>query len=121
MSSRQDAVSYVISDEDMDDIEDVDDVEQMILEDLGMVVRELNDDELSRLSKDGVVVESIVQNSKIARTNMKDDYIITTVNGVDVTTKTELLRELAKAEDLVVVEGFYEDYPGEYPYAFHKD
>ena len=121
LSSRQDAVSYVLRDEDMQNIEDVEDIEQMLLEDLGMVVRELNDRELSRLSKDGVVVESIVEDSKIARTNMKDDYIITSVNGVGITSKNELIRELAKADDLVVVEGYYENYPGEYPYAFHKD
>jgi S1-C subfamily serine protease len=119
LSSRQDAVSYVISE---DDIEKVDNsAGPVILEDLGIVIRELSSDEKDRLTQEGIFVESIVEDSKIARTNMKDDYIITSVNGVGVASKKDLMRELSKAEDLVVLEGYYEDFPGEYPYAFHKD
>ncbi|MBT8189355.1 MAG: trypsin-like peptidase domain-containing protein, partial [Bacteroidia bacterium] len=62
-----------------------------ILLDLGFELRELNSDEIDRLDKEGILVVSIFRNSTIAKTNMDPGYIITTINGNEVTTVNQLI------------------------------
>jgi serine protease Do len=113
LSSRQNAVStereYALDDENAE-----------ILSDIGISVRELTRSEMSRFKKDGIFVETIETGSAIDRVKMKQEYIITSVNGNEVSTVQELIHELLSATDMVVLDGFYEKYPGDYPYAFHK-
>jgi len=113
LSSRQNAVSterdYAKGEES-----------EEILSDLGISVRELTRAETNRFDKDGIFVESIESGSTIDRVKMKQEYIITSVNGNDVSSVRELIHELLRANDMVVLDGFYEKYPGDYPYAFHK-
>ena len=92
-----------------------------VLEGLGFVIRDLSEEENNRLKSDGIFVEKIYRGSKIARTNMEEDYIITEINGQKVGSKDQLIRELNRSSGMVVLKGFYEKYPGEYPYAFSKD
>ncbi len=96
-------------------VEPEDDVSQ----ELGFTVRDLNSAEKSRLKSNGILVEKIFRGGKIDGTNMEEDYIITEINGEKVDSKTKLLEALATAKGMVVLKGFYEKYPGEYPYAFH--
>ncbi|MDX1476302.1 MAG: Do family serine endopeptidase [Saprospiraceae bacterium] len=98
---------------------DLDDTQ--VLEDLGLTVRELTSEEKRENRTEGVYVERIRRGSTIAETNMKEGYIITQLNGRSVTSIDELVRGINRQEGLIVLDGFYEDYNGEYPYAFRKD
>jgi C-terminal processing protease CtpA/Prc len=91
-----------------------------MLLDLGFELRNLTVSEEKRLKMKGVKVISIYRGSKIERTEMDPDYIITKVNDTRVTTVDEVLRELKTAKTKVLLEGFYENYPGEYYYTFAK-
>jgi serine protease Do len=113
LSSRQNSVSsereYTLEDENNE-----------ILSDIGITVRDLTPSEMSKYHKDGIFVETIEAGSPIDRVKMKEEYIITSVNGNDVSTVKELIHELLRTNDMIVLDGFYEKYPGDYPYAFHK-
>ncbi|HHH50577.1 MAG TPA: PDZ domain-containing protein [Saprospiraceae bacterium] len=90
-----------------------------ILEDLGFEIRDLSDDEKRRLkTKKGVMVKSITRGSKIERTNMDPGFIITKINDIEILSVDSVLDILDSAEGKIMLEGFYENYPGEYYYAF---
>lgn len=91
-----------------------------LLLNLGFELRELTMTEERKLNVKGVKVISIFRGSKIERTEMDPDYVITKVNDVRVTTVDEVVRELKKAKSKVLLEGFYENYAGEYYYTFAK-
>ncbi len=115
LSRRQNSVE--IPDEyASSDTEELDEV----LQDLGLEVRELTSTERNRLQTTGVFVTRITDGSKIDRINMEDEYIITSVNGKPVASVSELVAQISRARDMVVLDGFYENYPGDFPYAFYK-
>ena len=70
--------------------------------------------------KNGVKVISIRKGSKIDRTNLTPGFVITKVNDKAVKTVDELILIVEKSDNKVMLEGVYEDYPGEYFYAFKK-
>ena len=88
--------------------------------DLGFELRDLVPSEERRLGMKGAKVTSIYRNSKIERTEMDPDYIITKVNDNRVRNLQECVNALKEAKDKVLLEGFYENYPGEYYYTFSK-
>ena len=89
------------------------------LKNLGFILRELTTDERRRLRVSGVFVESIKPGSTIERTEMDTGYIITKVGEVRVSSVPEVVNELKKKNGKeVYLEGFYENYPGEYYYTF---
>jgi hypothetical protein len=49
---------------------------------------------------------------------MEPGYIIETFNGSQITSVDQLLSQLKSAQGNVFLEGFYEKYPGQFPYAF---
>jgi S1-C subfamily serine protease len=87
---------------------------------LGISARDLTTAEKKELETDGVYVEEILQGSKIAQTNMEKEYIITKINGKKISSTKELRLEILNAVGTIVFDGFYEKYPGDYPYAFKK-
>jgi serine protease Do len=89
-----------------------------LMEDLGLDVRELTRDEEKRLEVQGVKVIRIYRGSRIERTNMDPGFIITKMDNQKVTSVEDLTELLEKAEGKVMFEGVYENYPGEYYYAF---
>lgn len=95
--------------------------DERILRDLGFELRNLTREEVRRLRVSGVKVISIYRGSKIERTNMDPGFIITKVDNKKLTNVDELIRELKKASGKVMLEGVYENYPGEYYYAFPID
>lgn len=113
LSSRQNTVSsereYALDEDNAE-----------ILSDLGITVRDLSKSEMNQFHKDGIFVETIESGSTIDKVKMKKEYIITSVNGNEVSSVRELVHELLRASDMIVLDGFYEKYPGDYPYAFHK-
>ncbi len=85
----------------------------------GFDLRELSQDEKRRLRVSGVYVETIEVGSTIEKTEMDPGYIITKVAGVRVSSVQEVINELKKRRGQdVYIEGFYENYPGEYYYTF---
>jgi Do/DeqQ family serine protease len=91
-----------------------------ILTDLGFELRNLDSGEKRNLSSLGAKVITIYQNSIIDQTKMEPGYIITSVNEKAVDTVEELIDAISSAESEVVLNGFYENHPGEYPYRFKK-
>jgi len=86
---------------------------------LGFDLRELTDKEKKKLkTKSGVYVVSILRGSSIEKTQMDPGYIITKVNDKRVSSIDEILVELKNTKGTVMLEGFYENFPGEYYYAF---
>ena len=92
-----------------------------VLEDLGFELRELSRAEQERIDVEGVIVKSVFRGSKIERTNMDPGFIITKVNDTYVNNVESILHEINKATDKVMLEGIYENYKGEYYYAFPVD
>lgn len=93
--------------------------DEFLLE-LGFELRNLVPSEEKRVGSKGVKVVSIYRGSKIERTEMDPDYIITKVNDVRVKSVEDAVKALKEARDKVLLEGFYENYPGEYYYTFSK-
>ncbi len=90
-----------------------------LAETLGFELRDLSREEQLRLGTKGVYVESITPGSTIHATSMDPGYIITRVNDQYVSSVDELLVILAQNRGKkVMLEGFYEEYPGEYYYTF---
>ena len=89
-----------------------------LLEELGFELRELTREESKRFQVEGVMVKSVFRGGKIERTNMDPGFIITKVNEMDVIDIESVIKEIRDAEDKVMLEGIYENYPGEYYYAF---
>lgn len=88
--------------------------------DLGFTLRNLKETEQRRLKKTGVYVETVKRNSLIDRTNMERSFIITAVNGEEVSSVDELEETILAAENEVELLGFYEKFKGEYSYSFEK-
>ena len=87
-----------------------------ILSEIGMNVRDLSASEVSRLPKDGVIVSGIAPGSKIAKANMEEKFIITRINGVPVKNTEDLKAELKHAGTGLYLQGYYEEYPGDFAY-----
>jgi serine protease Do len=95
--------------------------ELTLLDDLGVELREVSSDEkkILRISN-GIKVISIRKGSTIDRTNLTPGFVITKVNDTKVMTVEELMKIIEKADEKIMLEGIYEEHPGEYFYAFKK-
>lgn len=89
-----------------------------VLQQLGFDIRNLTKDEVKRLRTEGVKVVSIYQGGRIERTNMDPGFIITKLDNIKINNVEELIVELKASKGKVMLEGVYENYPGEYYYAF---
>jgi len=49
---------------------------------------------------------------------MEPGYIITSINNVEINSTQELISFLTDNKGTMYIQGFYEKYPGEYPYTF---
>lgn len=92
-------------------------VPEVILQDLGMTVRDLNEYEEARLPKGGVIVSEITSGSQIANVNMEKKFIITRLNGVPTINVEALKQELRKAGSSLYFQGYYENFPGDFAYS----
>ena len=92
--------------------------DESLLRDLGFELRNLSSDEKRKIGTDGVMVVSVYRGSKIERTNMDPEFIITKINDEKVSSIEEVIDKIRKASGKVMLEGVYESYPGEYYYAF---
>lgn len=69
----------------------------------------------------GVVVSKIIDGGPVSKTRMQSGFVITSVNGQDVTSVEALTRALANATGPVRVEGIYPGYDGSYTYPLNLD
>ncbi len=88
--------------------------------DLGFELRDLDSKEKEQNATEGVMVVSIYKDSKIESINMDPGYIITSINGKDISNIKEFKAILEKAEGEIYLNGIYENYPREWPYKFRK-
>lgn len=88
-----------------------------ILSDIGMNIRDLNAYEEARLPRDGVVVSSITMGSLIDDINMEVNFIITKINGFPISNVVDFKAELARAGSSIYLQGYYEEFPGDFAYS----
>ncbi len=90
-----------------------------IMDYLGFEIRDLSREEMRRLRVSGVYVKSIDIGSTIEETQMDPGFIITKINDEKVTSVDEVEDKLDSLKGTkVYLEGFYENYRGEYFYTF---
>jgi len=89
-----------------------------ILTDLGFELRDLDSMERSKTGKNGLYVVSVYKGSTIGNSNIEPGYIITNYNGQDISNTSDFVSWLSSHTGTVVLQGFYENYPGEFPYTF---
>jgi serine protease Do len=118
-SGKRYSTSVTLKDKDMASKIVVKSEDDSILGNMGFTLRELTTDERRKMRVSGVYVENIKVGSIIEKTEMDPGYIITKVGEVKVSTVQEVINELKKKRGSeVYLEGFYENYPGEYYYTF---
>lgn len=92
--------------------------EEQLLHRLGFELRNLSRGERKRLDRAGVKVMSIFRGSEIESTNMEPGFIITSIDDRKVRDLDDALRYLKRSKGQTVLRGVYENYEGEYFYAF---
>lgn len=95
--------------------------EEDLLKNLGVELQDLTEEDVNRIGNRGVRVLSIYRGSKIERTNMEPGFIITKVGEKKVKNIQDFIKVIKETKGKVMLEGVYEDYPGEYYYAFALD
>ncbi len=86
---------------------------------LGIELEDVNDQLCKKLEIEGGVKVKELYPGKVRKyTQMKEGFIITAIDGKKVKSKEKVLDILDKKEGGVMLEGIYEDIPGEYFYAF---
>lgn len=89
-----------------------------ILTDIGFELRNLDSYEKSKYQTEGIMVVSVYRNSIISESRLEPGFVITKVNNKNITAVNDLVNFLDKRKGTIVLEGFYENYPGEFPYTF---
>lgn len=89
-----------------------------ILTNIGFELREMDSREIARNAEKGVYVVSVFKNSKAGRANIEPGYIITSINDKEVRTVNDLIKIVKEYKGPIVFNGYYENYPGEFPYTF---
>ncbi len=88
--------------------------------DLGFELRDLDSKEKEQNATEGVMVVSIYKGSKIESVNMDPGYIITSINGKEISNIKQFKAILEKEQGEIYLNGIYENYPREWPYKFRK-
>lgn len=92
-----------------------------ILRKVGFELRELDSYEKTKFKTQGVMVVSVTSGSLVSNSNLEPGLIITKLNNRTVKSVDEITKFLDNYIGNVTIEGFYENYPGEYPYSFTLD
>ena len=91
------------------------------LKDIGIEIRDLHSLEKARLKTEGVMILSIARGSTIAKTNMEPGYVVELLNNVPVSNAKEFISLLKSSKGQITLMGFYERYPGKFPYTFEAN
>lgn len=96
--------------------------ESGLLKILGVVVEDIPKEKLKELDiKSGVKVNKIMPGKLRRETKIKDGFIITHLNQERIRNTDQLLSMLESNSGGFMIEGFYEDIPGDHYYAFGLD
>ena len=90
-----------------------------ILRDIGIEIRDLNSIEKSRINTEGIMVISVSKGSTIDKTKMEPGFIVEYFNDIRVKNAQEFLSLLKNTDNEITLQGFYERYPGVFPYSFY--
>ncbi len=69
----------------------------------------------------GVIVKAIRSGGPLSRTRMDKGFVITSVNGTDITNTDELARAMSRVQGTIRLEGIYPGYDGTYTYPLNLD
>ena len=69
----------------------------------------------------GVEVKKITPGGALSRTRINEGFVITSVNGQDVTSLEELTKVLSNINGTVSLEGIYPGYDGTYKYPLNLE
>lgn len=86
--------------------------------DLGFELRDLSTAEVTNNKADGIMVVSVYQNSIVGKANIEPGYIITKINDNRVKDVQNLIELINNTNGDISLEGYYENYPGIFPYVF---
>ena len=86
------------------------------LRSMGIEIRNLNSEEKERIGSDGVYVVSISKGSKAEKSNMEPGFIIEKMNDQFVKSDQDFFKLIDSTQRTIRLEGFYERYPGKFPY-----
>jgi hypothetical protein len=90
-----------------------------VLDILGVELEEIDQQTASRLNIDGGLKITRIMPGKLQRqTDVRTGFIITHVDNKEVTRVEQFTKLLENREDGVMITGVYENYPGQYYYAF---
>lgn len=93
--------------------------EKDVLSILGAELQEVDKETAREIGIDGGIQITKLKNGKLQReTDVREGFIITSMNGKAVRSVDDFVSRLEKAEGGVFLEGVYEQYPGKYYYAF---
>ena len=69
----------------------------------------------------GVLVKKITPGGALSRTRINEGFVITSINGQDVTTLEDLTKALSNVNGTVSLEGVYPGYDGTYKYPLNLE
>jgi S1-C subfamily serine protease len=84
--------------------------------DIGFELRDLDTSEKMKYKTEGAFVVTTYKNSKIDDAKIEPGYIITKINGKRIKNAKEIVDYIETAPSRLNFIGFYENYPGEFPY-----
>lgn len=90
------------------------------LKEIGIEIRDLNSIEKERLKSEGIMIISISKGSIVANTNMEPGFVAEFFNDQKLTSTKQFLDLLKNEPNSITLLGFYERYPGRFPYTFTK-
>lgn len=88
------------------------------LKEIGIEIRDLNSLEKARINSEGIMIISISKESIISKTNMEPGFVVEYFNDQKLTSTQEFIHLLKNTTGTVKLVGFYERYPGKFPYTF---
>lgn len=91
-----------------------------LLTELGFEMRELNDAERIETRKTGAYILSVKKGSTADKANIEPGYIITKVNGKEISSVDDFLKYAKESKRRIKLEGHYKGYPEMYPYELEK-
>ncbi|MEZ4911741.1 MAG: trypsin-like peptidase domain-containing protein [Saprospiraceae bacterium] len=90
-----------------------------ILTKIGIEIRDMDGIEKTLFAQKGVKVVSVKWDSPAGKSKLEPNYIITKMNNKTIQSADQCIKEFESLGGRVVIlEGFYQDYPGEFPYTF---
>jgi len=93
--------------------------DQDVLTILGAEIQEVDQETAREVGIDGGLQITKLKDGKLQReTDVREGFIITSMNGKEVRSVDDFVNRLKKADGGIFLEGVYEQYPGKYYYAF---